>query len=362
MREHENWMRLACQLARATQGQTSPNPVVGAVLVKEGQLIGSGVHLRAGTPHAEIHALNMAKGLAKGSTLYVTLEPCNHYGRTSPCTNAIIQSGVKKVVVGVRDPDQRVSGDGINRLREAGIEVLEGVLQSECEQLNEEYFYHRRTGKPFVTLKMAMTLDGKIATCSGDSRWITGEESRRFVHELRHRSDAILVGIGTVIADNPQLTTRLDGGGKNPLRVVVDSRLRTPLDAVITNTKVASTLIFTTDQKDPDKEREFIARGVQVISTGSGPRVSWEVVLRHLGDLGIVSLLVEGGGEVNASLIAEDHVNAVIAFFAPKILGGKESPTSVEGANPLRMADAKVLKSVTVQRFGEDICIRGYLK
>jgi len=362
MRTHEDWMRLACQLAGATRGQTSPNPVVGAVVVKEGQLIGSGVHLRAGTPHAEAHAIQMAGDAAQGSTLYVTLEPCNHHGRTPPCTEAIIRSGVKAVYVGALDPDERVSGGGITRLREAGIEVQVGVLQGECEKLNEEYFFHRRTGQPFVTLKMAMTLDGKIATPTGDSRWITGEASRRFVHELRHRSDAILVGVGTVIADNPILTTRLDGGGKNPLRVIMDSRLRTPLDAAITDTHVAPTLIFTTDQKDPDKERALTARGVQVISTGRGPRVSWEEVLKRLGDRGILSLLVEGGGEVNASLIAEGHVNKVIAFFAPKILGGKESPTSVEGTGPLRMAEAKTLKNVSVERFGEDICISGYLK
>lgn len=362
MREHEKWMNLACQLAKATQGQTSPNPVVGAVLVKEGQLIGSGVHLKAGTPHAEVHALNMAKDLAKGSTLYVTLEPCNHYGRTPPCTEAIIQSGVKKVVIGTLDPDERVSGHGIQRLRDAGVEVLVGVLQSECEQLNEAYFYHRRSGKPFVTLKMAMTLDGKIATYTGDSKWITGEQARRFVHELRHRSDAILVGIGTVIKDNPQLTTRLEGGGKHPLRVVVDSRLKIPIDAEINNTQVAPTLIFTTDQKDPEKEKELSARGVQVISTGPGPRVSWEAVLQYLGQQGILSLLVEGGGEVNASLISEGHVNKVIAFLAPKILGGRESPTSVEGENPLRIHEAKLLKNVSVERIGEDICIQGYLK
>lgn len=361
MGRHEDWMRLAIQLAKAAEGQTAPNPMVGAVAVKEGRIIGSGAHLKAGTPHAEVHCLQMAGDEAKGCTLYVTLEPCNHYGRTPPCTENILQSGVKQVVIGSVDPDPQVSGSGIKRLRAAGVEVIQGVLESECLKMNEAYFHHRKTGKPFVTLKTATTLDGKIATATGDSRWITGEASRQYVHQLRHRHDAILVGVGTVLADNPRLTTRLETGGIHPLRVIVDSYLRTPLDAAVVDTSEAATWIFTTAQRDREKEKRLLEKGVQVISTGAGPRVDWEVLLQFLGRKGILSLLVEGGGEVNASLLKEQQVQKVIAFIAPKLLGGKWSPTSIEGESPAKMAEAWTLRDIDVQRFGEDICMTGYL-
>ena len=221
---HEQWMRFALRLAETGRGQTSPNPMVGAVVVKEGNLLGFGAHLRAGTPHAEVHALNMAGPEAKGATLYVTLEPCNHYGRTPPCTERIIGEGIRRVVVAMEDPEPFVSGRGIERLRQAGIEVVTGVLEDEARRLNEAYVHHRLHGRPFVTLKTAATLDGKIATRTGDSRWVTGEEARRHVHRLRREHDAVLVAIGTVLADRPRLTVRLPEGGRNPLRVVLDSR------------------------------------------------------------------------------------------------------------------------------------------
>jgi diaminohydroxyphosphoribosylaminopyrimidine deaminase/5-amino-6-(5-phosphoribosylamino)uracil reductase len=362
METHEHWMSLAYQMAKATEGQTSPNPMVGAVAVKEGRVVGMGAHLKAGTPHAEVHALKMAGSEADGATLYVTLEPCNHYGRTPPCTELIIRSGVKKVVVGSLDPDPKVSGTGIRRLREAGIDVVLGVLEQECLRLNEAYFHHRRTGRPFVTLKMAMTLDGKIATASGDSRWITGEEARKRVHELRRRHDAILVGVHTVLADDPQLTVRLgEEAANHPLRVVLDSELRTPFTAAITEVREAPTWIFTTERKDPEKEKGLVEKGVRVISTGDGPRVDLDAVLSHLGEQGILSLLVEGGGAVHSSFLAGHHAQKVMAFIAPKLLGGKDSPTAVEGANPERMADAFRLRDISVERFGDDICITGYV-
>jgi diaminohydroxyphosphoribosylaminopyrimidine deaminase / 5-amino-6-(5-phosphoribosylamino)uracil reductase len=361
MPTHEDWMRLALDLAKATEGQTAPNPMVGAVVVKEGRLLGTGVHLQAGTPHAEVHALRMAGEAARGSTVYVTLEPCNHYGRTPPCTEAILQAGVSRVVVGSVDPDPRVAGRGIARLRSAGVEVLEGVLEEECLRLNEAYFHHRRTGRPFVTLKMAMTLDGKIATASGDSRWVTGESARKYVHELRNRYQAILVGVGTGLADRPQLTTRLEHGGKQPIRIIVDSHLRTPLDAPVTDTSLAPTWIFTTEQKDPEKERALIDKGVRVISTGEGPLVDWDVLFEFLGKEGILSVLVEGGSEVNASLLKGNHVQKVIAFVAPKILGGQYSKSAVGGESPETMAEAIPLRNVTTQMFGQDLCITGYI-
>ncbi|MGA9172506.1 MAG: bifunctional diaminohydroxyphosphoribosylaminopyrimidine deaminase/5-amino-6-(5-phosphoribosylamino)uracil reductase RibD [Thermoactinomyces sp.] len=362
METHEHWMNLALSLAKAAEGQTSPNPMVGAVAVKNGRMIGVGSHLQVGTPHAEVHALEMAGEEAKGATLYVTLEPCNHFGRTPPCTEKIIECGISKVVIGSLDPDPKVSGKGVRRLREAGIEVILGVLEQECLRLNEAYFHHRRTGKPFVTIKMATTLDGKIATESGDSRWITGEKARARVHDLRRRYDAILVGSGTVLEDNPQLTVRLgDEAANHPLRVIVDSRLRTPLDALVTEVSDAPTWIFTTERKDPEREKRLIEKGVRVITAGSGPRVDLDSMLDFLGKQGILSLLVEGGGEINASFLSGHHVQKVIAFVAPKLLGGKDSRTAVAGPNPERMADAVHLRDLVIERIGEDLLIMGYV-
>ncbi|MXQ52193.1 bifunctional diaminohydroxyphosphoribosylaminopyrimidine deaminase/5-amino-6-(5-phosphoribosylamino)uracil reductase RibD [Shimazuella alba] len=362
MSNDEQWMSLAIQLAKATAGQTSPNPMVGAVVVKENRLLGSGAHLRAGTPHAEVHALRMAGEEAQGSTIFVTLEPCNHFGRTPPCTEKIIECGVKRVVIGSGDPDKLVAGKGIARLKEAGIEVVEGVLEQECLQLNEAYFYHRRTGMPFVTLKTATTLDGKIATANGDSRWITGEESRAFVHQLRHEQDAILVGANTVIADDPELTTRLpQGDGIHPVRVILDSKLRTPITAKILDISKASTWIFTTDDKDLFKEAAFQEAGVQVISTGRGPKVDITKVLEILGEKGILSLMVEGGSQINASMLRGNHVHKVIAFLAPKFLGGISSPSSIGGESPEKMSEALSLHRVSWNQYGQDVCVTGYL-
>ncbi|MBN2909755.1 bifunctional diaminohydroxyphosphoribosylaminopyrimidine deaminase/5-amino-6-(5-phosphoribosylamino)uracil reductase RibD [Polycladomyces sp. WAk] len=360
MEHHEKWMRLALQLARSAEGQTSPNPLVGAVAVKEGRLVGMGAHLRAGTPHAEVHALDMAGPEAHGSTLYVTLEPCNHYGRTPPCTEKVIASGVKTVVIGSKDPDPRVAGSGIRRLQEAGVGVVMGVLETECLRLNEAYFHHRRTGRPFVTLKTATTLDGKIATHTGHSRWVTGEAARAEVHRLRHIHDAIMVGVGTVLADKPRLTTRLPGGGHNPIRVVIDSRLRLPTDTPVADVTEAPTWVFCTDEGDPEKEEQLRAKGVKIVSTGPGPRVDLHRVMQVLGEHGVLSVLVEGGGTLNAALLRERLVDKVIAFVAPKLLGGKNSPTSVEGEERETMAEAIHLRDLEVQRFGEDLCVIGY--
>ncbi|SMO41194.1 bifunctional diaminohydroxyphosphoribosylaminopyrimidine deaminase/5-amino-6-(5-phosphoribosylamino)uracil reductase RibD [Melghirimyces algeriensis] len=356
----KHWMELALQLAGSAKGQTSPNPMVGAVAVKKGELIGSGAHLKAGTPHAEVHALQMAGDMAKGSTLYVTLEPCNHMGCTPPCTERIIQSGVKRVVIGSKDPDPRVSGEGIRRLQNAGIEVELGVLAEPCDRLNEAYFHHRRTGTPFVCLKAAITLDGKIATPTGDSRWVTGKAAREEVHRLRHQYDAILVGSKTVLNDHPRLTARVPGGGKNPLRVILDSYLRLPIETPVTDVETAPTWIFCTNHADQEKERILLQKGVRVIRTGNGPRVHLAEVFKRLGNEGVISVLAESGGELNASLLREGWVNKVIFFIAPKILGGKESPTAVEGDGPQRMGDAWALQDVSFRSFGEDLCLIGY--
>ncbi|MDA8353799.1 MAG: bifunctional diaminohydroxyphosphoribosylaminopyrimidine deaminase/5-amino-6-(5-phosphoribosylamino)uracil reductase RibD [Firmicutes bacterium] len=358
--EDERWMDLALRLAASAQGQTSPNPLVGAVVVKDGQLIGSGAHLKAGTPHAEVHALDMAGDEAKGATLYVTLEPCDHYGKTPPCTEKTIQSGIVRVVIGSTDPDPRVSGGGIRRLREAGIHVSTGILSGPCHRLNEAYFHHRRTGFPFVTLKTAITLDGKTAAPTGDSQWVTGEEARIEVHRLRHQHDAVLVGAGTALADRPRLTVRLAGGGKQPLRLVVDSRLRMPVDSPLIDVKEGPTWVFTTDAADRKKEELLKERGLRVFRTGKGPRVDLTSMFGILGEEGIVSVLAESGGELNASLLREGWVNKVAFFIAPKILGGKESPTAVDGVGPERMSEALNLTDVSLSRVGEDFCLTGY--
>ncbi|WP_245838834.1 bifunctional diaminohydroxyphosphoribosylaminopyrimidine deaminase/5-amino-6-(5-phosphoribosylamino)uracil reductase RibD [Marininema halotolerans] len=354
----EEWMRLALTFAQSAQGQTSPNPMVGAVAVKEGRMIGLGAHLQAGTPHAEVHALAMAGAEAEGSTLYVTLEPCNHFGRTPPCTEKTIASGVKRVVIGCIDPDHRVAGEGVNRLREAGIEVVVGILEAACLQLNEAYFHHRKTGLPFVTLKTAVTLDGKIATATGDSRWVTGEAARAEVHRLRHIHDAVLVGSGTVLADRPQLTTRLAGGGIHPLRVVIDSQLRLPLDTPLSDVSVAPTWVFCTEEADRKREQELVKQGLRVFRMGE-EEVDLSRVFKTLGYEGILSVLTECGGELNASLLRGNHVTEVKVFMAPKLLGGKESATAVSGENPLKMAEAIHLTDVKVEPFGEDLCITG---
>lgn len=357
---HEKWMNLALQLAEATKGQTSPNPMVGAVVVKEGRLLGTGVHLQVGTPHAEAEALDRAGSEAAGSTLYVTLEPCNHFGRMPPCTERIIAAGVSQVVIGATDPDPQVSGEGIVRLRQAGIEVVEGVLESQGSQLNEMYFTHRRKGRPFVTMKVAMTLDGKIATFTGDSRWVSGEESRLEVHRMRHHHDAILVGSGTVLQDRPRLTVRLPEGGNSPLRVIVDSKLRIPLDTPVADGSEVPTWIFCTEDRDRQKEMKLVERGVKVIPAGEGSQVDLGAMLNYLGDHGVLSVLAEGGAEMHASLLAGAFVDKVVAFIAPKLIGGKESPTPVGGFGVSNMAQAIQLRDVSVEQFGEDLCVTGY--
>ncbi len=258
-------MQLALDLARKTKGQTSPNPVVGAVVVKDGRIVGMGAHLKAGEPHAEVHALNMAREEAENSTLYVTLEPCSHYGKTPPCAERIIKEKVKKVVVAVLDPNPLVSGSGLYMLSEAGIEVTVGVLEKEASQLNEFFHKYITTRLPFVTVKTAMTLDGKIATSTGDSRWITGESSRNFVHQIRHQHDAILVGIGTVLKDNPSLTVRTEQKGVNPVRIVIDTHLKIPIEAKLITDQEAPTWIFTTKRENESKIAVLKEKGINVI-------------------------------------------------------------------------------------------------
>ncbi|GGK15311.1 riboflavin biosynthesis protein RibD [Caldalkalibacillus thermarum] len=357
------YMKLALQLAEATSGQTSPNPVVGAVIVKDSEIVGLGAHLKAGEAHAEVHALAMAKEKAQGATMYVTLEPCSHYGRTPPCADAVIEAGIKRVVIAACDPNPLVRGRGVEKLKAAGLEVEVGLFKEEAERLNEIFNYYIVHRRPFVTLKTATTLDGKIATVTGESQWITGEEARADVHLLRHRHDAILVGINTVLRDNPRLTTRIAGqSGRHPVRVILDSKLRIPLDAQVTHTEQAPTWIFTTDQAPAERVKALTEKGVKVVKISSETRVDVEQVLAYLGEQGIASVLVEGGGEVNASFLQGGFVNKVVAYLAPKLIGGNEAPGAFRGQGVLSLAQSLHLKDVSVETLGQDLKVVGYLK
>jgi diaminohydroxyphosphoribosylaminopyrimidine deaminase/5-amino-6-(5-phosphoribosylamino)uracil reductase len=357
----EYYMRLAIQLAGGASGQTGINPVVGCVLVKEGRIVGMGAHLKRGSAHAEIHALQMAGEEAEGSTAYVTLEPCSHYGKTPPCSDRLIKEKVKRVVVGATDPNPLVAGTGIERLKQNGLDVVAGVLAEECTQLNEAYNRFIVVRRPFVTLKTASTLDGKIASRTGDSKWITSSESRAFVHMLRHRHQAIMVGIETVLADDPQLTTRLDVPALQPIRLIVDSTLRLPLDAKVVSDRSAETIVLTTDRATETKRHELVSAGVTVLACGSGEKVSLRTAMDLLGGRDIASILLEGGGRLNGAMLEHQLVDKMLLFYAPKIIGGgAQAPGAMQFAGFERMEDAIRLERVAVQQFGEDICISGY--
>lgn len=355
-------MQQALQIAGFAAGRTSPNPLVGAVIVKDSRIVGQGWHRQAGTPHAEIHALNQAGNLAQGATLYVTLEPCNHHGRTGPCTEAVIQAGIKRVFVSMLDPNPLVAGKGVARLREAGLEVNTGILAAEAARQNEVFIKWITTGLPFTVLKAAMTLDGKIATASGQSQWITGVAARQYVHELRDRYDAILVGIGTVLADRPRLTTRLAGGGKNPVRVVVDSLARTPPDSVLVTDGEAPTWIAVSPAAPPERVNALRARGTEVFTISETPTgLDLRQLFSLLGQKGISSVLVEGGAQINASVLAANLADKVYWFIAPKLVGGKQAPGPVGGDGILTLEHALRLEDIEIGKFDEDILLTAYL-
>jgi diaminohydroxyphosphoribosylaminopyrimidine deaminase/5-amino-6-(5-phosphoribosylamino)uracil reductase len=360
----QHWMRRALELAGRARGRTSPNPMVGAVLVKGGQVLGEGFHAYAGSDHAEVIALREGGSAAAGATLYVSLEPCCHYGRTPPCVEQIVQAGIHRVVAACEDPNPAVSGKGISALRAAGLRVEAGLLAEEAERLNEAFFTHVRTGRPFVTLKVAASLDGKIATRTGESRWITGESARRRVHQLRNEMDAVLVGIGTVLRDNPLLTTRLGiAEQRDPIRVIVDNLARLPLRAQVVNRASTAPTLLAVSQMAPRTKLEALEReGIQVIVVESSPRrVSLERLMEALGKRGILSIMVEGGAEINASALREGIVDKVLVFLAPILIGGKSTPTAVGGDGIESLAQALRLREVRIERFEDDILIQGYL-
>ena len=357
------FMSRALVLAKNALGRTSPNPLVGAVIVRDGRVVASGWHRKAGTPHAEIHALNMAGELARGATLYVTLEPCAHYGRTGPCAKAVIEAGIRRVVIAMQDPNPLVAGKGIAMLKDAGVEVACGVLEAEAQKLNEVFLKWISTGMPFVTMKTAMTLDGKIATVTGKSQWITNEVSRERVHEWRDIHDGILVGIRTVLMDNPALTTRLpDRKGRNPVRIILDSRGRTPLTSKILTDGQARTIIAVTADAPAANVKALRAAGAEVLVAGSGRRVELPALLRQLGEMEICSLFVEGGATVNFSFLQAGLVDRVHAFIAPMLVGGGDALTPVGGEGFAELSDAVELDHIEVEHLAGDVLISGYVK
>ena len=356
----ESYMREALRIAEYARGRTAPNPLVGAIIVRDGTIIASGWHRAAGEPHAEIHALRMAGELARGATLYVTLEPCAHHGRTGPCAEAVIAAGIARVVIALCDPNPLVAGRGRALLKEAGIEVVTGVCEAEARRQNEVFLKWVTQKRPFVTLKTAMTLDGKIASHTGRSQWITGKAARTRVHEYRNAYDAILVGIGTVLADDPSLTTRLlDRTGHNPLRIVLDSEARTPLDAKLVTDGAAPTLVVVSERADQRRVNLLRACGAEVVTLGA-ERVDIAALLDDLGAREITSLFVEGGGTVNWSFLAGGHVDKVHAFIAPMLMGGASAKSPVGGTGFDSPQTALQLHDVSVEQLGVDILVTGY--
>lgn len=358
-----HYMRQALQIAQFAQGRTSPNPMVGAIVVKENKIVAQGWHRKAGTAHAEVHALKQAGELTLGATLYVTLEPCSHHGRTGPCVEAIIEAGIKKVVIAMLDPNPLVAGKGIARLKGAGIEVIQGVLSEEAAKVNEIFIKWISTNMPFVSMKVAMTLDGKIAAHTGHSQWITDRDAREYVHFLRDSYDAILVGTGTLLKDNPRLTVRIPCGGKNPFRIVVDSAARIPLDSNVAVDKLAPTLVAVTERAPKEKIKALQNQGVQVVQFGTkNGKVDLRELFSYLAKQGISSLLVEGGGTMNAALLQEGLVDKLYWFIAPKILGGINALGPVGGVGIGNVNEAIELEEVSMQPIGRDYLLSAYIR
>lgn len=353
----ECYMNEALKLAKKGEGSASPNPMVGAVIVKDGRIVGKGFHQKAGEPHAEINALKEAGNTAKGATIYITLEPCAHFGRTGPCADALINAQIKRAVVAMKDPNPKVAGKGIEKLQAAGIKVTLGVLEEEAKKLNEVFCKWITTGIPFVNLKFAMTLDGKIATKSGESKWITGEEARLKGRQLRNAVDGIVVGLNTVVADNPSLTSRILGG-KNPTRIILDSRGKIPLNSKVLTDNEAKTIVAVSENAASQNIENIENTGAKVIVCGKD-KVDAKKLIKILGEREITSILVEGGGEVHYSFIEKKLFDRVYAFVTPKILGGKNSRLAVAGAGFDSLSDAALLTNIEVSRLGEDILIIG---
>jgi diaminohydroxyphosphoribosylaminopyrimidine deaminase/5-amino-6-(5-phosphoribosylamino)uracil reductase len=359
------WMRLALKLAARGRGRVEPNPMVGAVIVRGGRLVGKGHHRRFGGPHAEIEAIRDAGGESRctGATLYVTLEPCCHYGKTPPCTDAIVRAGFSRVLVAVRDPFHRVRGRGLRILRRAGLRVETGLLQEEARALNAAYLKLRAEGIPWFIAKWAMTADGKLATRAGDSRWISCEASRRFVHRLRARVDAVMIGVGTALRDDPLLQCYLIGG-RNPRRIVVDSHAHLPVRSRLVRTaRSGDVLVAVTAKASPASVRKLEAAGCRVLRCrAKRGEVDLRALARQLGRMELTNVLVEGGSRLLGCLLDEGLVDEVVVFVAPKVAGGEGAITPVGGVGVGRIVDALSLRSVEIRRIGSDVMLRGRLR
>ncbi|MGZ9586858.1 bifunctional diaminohydroxyphosphoribosylaminopyrimidine deaminase/5-amino-6-(5-phosphoribosylamino)uracil reductase RibD [Paenibacillus marinisediminis] len=357
----EYYMRLAIDMAERVLGQTSINPAVGCVIVKEGRVVGFGAHLKRGEGHAEVHALRMAQEHAAGATAYVTLEPCSHYGKTPPCSLRLIEAGVSRVVIACTDPNPVVSGSGVKLLQDNGIEVAVGVLQSEAyHRLISIFAKYITTRMPYVTMKTAQTLDGRIATHRGHSQWITNGMAREHVHAMRHRHQAIMVGIGTVLADNPSLTTRLSVPALHPVRIIVDSKLRLPLDSKVVADQHAETWVLTTNSADAVKAEALQQHGVTVIAVNDGEEVDMTAAMVELGQREIGSVLLEGGGRLNGSMLRAGLIDQVVLMMAPKIVGHPSAPGSFSFEGPELMSEALELERIQVEMLDDNIVVIGY--
>lgn len=358
--EAERFMLRAIDLAERGRGTTSPNPMVGAVLVRDGQVIGEGFHREAGGPHAEVSAVESAAGAVAGATMYVTLEPCSHTGRTPPCADLAAERRLGKVVFALPDPNPLVAGGGEARLRDAGIEVERGPYAGIVARQNEAYLKWMTAGRPLITLKMAVTLDGKAATSTGGSRWVSSSEARRDVHLMRSWADALMVGVGTVLADDPMLTARDVATDRTPLRLVVDSLARTPLSSRILDTSLAPTAVAVTENAPPERVRALTGRGVEVMFCGAGELVDLGQLARELGGRGITSLMVEGGPELGASLLDGNLVDKLVFYFAARLVGGVDAPGPLAGLGVEAMREAMPVRLDAVFRAGPDIKIVAY--
>ena len=363
--DDKHFMQLALDLAVRGRGYTSPNPMVGAVVVKNGRVAGSGYHQKVGGSHAEVNAINEAGKLARGADLYVTLEPCNHTGRTPPCTRKILEAGIKRVVLAMPDPNMDVAGGGADYLKRHGIQVTSGICQEQALKLNEAFVKFVRTRRPFVVAKCAATLDGRIATRSGDSRWVTGEKSRQFVHRLRHAADGILVGINTVRNDNPSLTTRLPGeDGKDPVRIILDTHLDISPEAKLLQQKSdADTILVVGSDLAVEKRIPFERDGIRIIQAElDNGMIDMDALMDRLGDIGITSILIEGGSRVLHSAFRAGIVDKVFFFYAPKILGGDDGIPICSGPGAELMGQSIAVDGIDVRRFGDDVLIEGYIR
>lgn len=367
MQKKEEYMRRALELARKGEGHTSPNPMVGCVVVKDGRIISEGYHEKYGEFHAERNALTRCTEDTAGADLYVTLEPCCHQGKTPPCTDIIIEKKIARVFVGSMDSNPLVAGKGVQILRDHGIYVETGILDAECRKLNEVFYHYIATKTPFVVMKYAMTLDGKIACATGDSKWVTGEIARTQVHRMRGRYRGIMVGIGTVLADDPMLNCRVEGG-VDPVRIICDSNLHIPTESQIVKTASDIETIVACSQEALESERkqEKIRRlkeaGIQIIGTEGAHGVNLVELMKKLGGQNIDSILLEGGGTLNASALEDGIVNKVYAYIAGKLIGGMDARSPVEGMGVDRMADAITLQNMEIEKLGDDFCIVGYVK